>query len=129
MIITSSGSMLTNLSIISQRVIEMQTCRMYFRNLSSFTVYLLVFAQLRLHGGKGEFSSEPAPLHKAAEHQENTRLTLVFSWCHVHLHTHTHTHGKAVSRNTQASHPELSERSRQKAKKKEREQRRSYKDS
>ncbi len=75
---------------------------------------LLVLAQLRLHGEKREFSSKPAPLHKAVEHRKNTKLTLVLAgvmFTDTHMHTHTHTHGKAVSRNTQASHPELSERS------------------
>lgn len=60
-------------------------------------MYVLVFAQLSLHEGKREFSSKPAPLHKAVEHQENTRLTLVlagvmFTDTHMHTRIRTHTH-------------------------------------
>lgn len=82
--------------------------------------------------GEKDFSSKPAPLHKAVKHQQNTRLTLTLTgvvFTLTHTHAYIHTNGGAVSRNTQANHPELSERSDRKRKKRERERRWSCKDS
>lgn len=72
-------------------------------------------AELSLHREKRikfQTSSLTQSSWASRKHQAHTAS----GGCHVHLYTHTHKHGKAVSRNTQASHPELSERSHRKCK-------------
>ncbi len=95
---------------------------MYFRNLSRSSVSW---------SDVGKENSVPNQLLYTK--QTSIRRTQGLDWTSAGVmfttHTHTHTPGKAVYRNTQASHPELSERSRQKAKKRDREMRWSYRDS
>lgn len=62
--------------------------RLYCRNPSSLTLYILLFAELRLHREKiiqFQTSSSLQNSQALVKHKTHTGS----AWCHVHLHTHS----------------------------------------